>query len=53
MFYLVKVRLVLQQRFYHARLVELCGEVEGRVAIFVLHVNVGEDVRDNGDELER
>ena len=48
----MKVRLVLQQRLYHARLVELRGEVEGRIAILVLHVNVGENVSDHGDELK-
>ena len=50
--HLVKVRLVLQQRLYHARLVEFCCEVEGSIAIFVQHVNVGENVGDHGDELK-
>ena len=51
--HLVKVRLVLQQRFNHAWLVELCCEVERRVAILVLHVNVGENMGDHGDELNK
>ena len=49
--YLVEIRLVLQQRLYHARLIELCGEVERRVAVRVLHVDVGEDVADHGYKL--
>ena len=50
--YLVKIRLVLQQCLYHARLVEFCGEVEGRIAILVLHVDVGKNVADHGYKLE-
>ena len=50
--YLVKIRLVLQQRLYHARLVEFCGEVEGRIAVLVLNVDVGKNVTDHGYKLE-
>ena len=50
--HLMEIRLVLEERLDHARLVVLSGEVERRVAVSVLHVDVGEDVPDHGHELE-